>query len=113
LQGRNKKPSRHNCRRITLAGLSIRSNRTDKKIRRILYIQNRKRLGANSMKKGKFFSSKRKCVIYEGLSSFVITIRTLQLLNFLIFLTMLTEDERNSLAKINKPVAVKLNAVFN
>ncbi len=26
---------------------------------------------------------------------------------------MLTEDEQNSLAKINKPVAVKLNAVFN
>ncbi len=65
------------------------------------------------MKKGKFFSSKRKCVIYAESLLICDYIRTLQLLNFLIFLTMPTEDGRNSLAKINKPVAIKLNGVFN
>ncbi len=107
-----------NCRRIILAGLSIctlYSQTALIKIRRIFtYIF---RIGRDcaqiQWKKESFSFYKEMRHIWGSFSSFVNTIRSPHLLNFQIFLTMLIEDRRNFLVKINKPVVIKLNAVFN
>ncbi len=90
-------------------------NRTDKKFGEFLYIYSELEeiVRKFSEKKESFFSCIRKCAIHAE-SLLIGDYHTYpHLLKFLIFLTMLTEDERNSLLKINKPVAIKLNAVFN